>query len=193
MNCAERVAGHVDGEAVVTAGLFQRRGTAAGIGDEGGLPTGMDPQREAPGFPSNTILAVTDGPALYAFHRDPRDGLIGRWPLGDVGARLDARESDLNHLEIVGTWELVLTFPDGRSAAFECSRRNDDCKATCRAIADGAAELARNLPLPRSLDPGFTDWDPDDMDTWDERIVVVADDGDFLEWQREWLADNDGA
>ena len=109
MNCAERVAGHVNGEAVVAAGLFQRRGTAATIGDEGGLPTGADPEREAPGFPSNTILAVTDTQALYAFHRDPRVGLIGQWPLGEVGAKLDARESNLNHLEIVGTWELLLT------------------------------------------------------------------------------------
>jgi hypothetical protein len=170
MDCAERVAGHVDGATVVAAGLFQGR--------------------DAPGFPSNTILAVTDTPALYAFHRDPRDGLIGRWPLGEVGAKLDARESNLNHLEIVGTWELVLTFPDGRSAAFECSKRNDDCKATCRAIADGATELTRNLPRPRSLDPEFTDWDPDDLDTWDERIVMVSDDEDFLKWQREWLAEN---
>jgi hypothetical protein len=46
---------------------------------------------------------VTDAPALYAFHRDPRDGLVGRWPLGEVGAKLDARESNLNYLEIVGT------------------------------------------------------------------------------------------
>ena len=110
-----------------------------------------------------------DAPALYAFHRDPRDGLIGRWPLGEVGAKLDARESNLNYLEIVGMWELLLSFPDGRSAAFECAKRNDDCKATCHAIAAGAAELTRNLPRPRSLDPDFTDWDPDDMDTWDER------------------------
>jgi hypothetical protein len=143
-------------------------GHAAAIGDEGGLPRGAEPEREAPGFPSNTILAVTDAPALYAFHRDP---------LGEVGAKLDARESNLNHLEIVGTWELLLGFPDGRSAAFECSRRNDDCRATCHAIAADAAELTRNLPRPRSLDPDFTDWDPDDMDTWDERIVMVADDG----------------
>ncbi|HTI74158.1 MAG TPA: hypothetical protein VL634_04125 [Mycobacterium sp.] len=190
MHYAERVADHVNGEAVAAAGLFQRRGTAASIGDEGGLPSGADPEREAPGFPSNTILAVTDTPALYAFHRDPRDGLIGRWPLGDVGAKLDARESDLNRLEIIGTWELLLTFPDGRSAAFECSKRSDDCTATCRAIAAGPGELTRNLPRPRSLDPDFTDWDPDDIDTWDERIVMVADDEDFLEWQREWLADN---
>jgi hypothetical protein len=143
-----------------------------------------------PGFPSNTILAVTDGQALYAFHRDPHDGLIGRWPLGEVGAKLDARESNLNYLEIVGMWELLLSFPDGRSTAFECSKRNDDCKATCHAIAAGAAELTRNLPRPRALDPDFTDWDPDDMDTWDERIVLVADDEDFLDWQRDWLTAN---
>jgi hypothetical protein len=190
MNCAEWVAEHVNGETVVAAGLFQRRGTAAIIGDEGGLPSGADPEREAPGFPSNTIVAVTDGRALYAFHRDPHDGLIGRWPLGEVGAKLDARESNLNYLEIVGMWELLLSFPDGRSAAFECSKRNDDCKATCHAIAAGAAELTRNLPRPRSLDPDFTDWDPDDMDTWDERIVLVADDDDFLDWQRDWLTEN---
>ena len=190
MSYAERVADHVGEETVVAAGLFQRRGTAATIGDEGGLAPCTDPERAAPGFPSNTILAVTDGPVLYAFHRNPRDGLIGRWPLGDVGARLDARESNLNYLEIVGTWELLLTFPDGRSAAFECSKRNDDCKATCHAIASGAIELTRNLPRPRSLDPEFTDWDPDDLDTWDERIVMVADDEDFAEWQREWLAEN---
>jgi hypothetical protein len=40
------------------------------------------------------------------------------------------------------------------------------------------------------LDPDFTDWDPDDLDTWDERIVVVADDEDFLDWQREWLEEH---
>ena len=40
------------------------------------------------------------------------------------------------------------------------------------------------------MDPDFTDWDPDDMDTWDERIVMVADDEDFAEWQRDWLAEN---
>ncbi len=33
--CTERVAGHVNGETVVAAGLFQRRGTAAAIGHEG--------------------------------------------------------------------------------------------------------------------------------------------------------------
>ena len=44
---------------------------------------------------------------------------------------------------------------------------------------------------PRSLDPDFTDWDPEDMDTWDERIVMVADDEDFLDWQRDWLTDDD--
>jgi predicted DNA-binding transcriptional regulator AlpA len=36
-------------------------------------------------------------------------------------------------------------------------------------------------PRPRSLDPDFTDWDPEDIDTWDERIVMVADDEDFLD------------
>ncbi|HEX9498333.1 MAG TPA: hypothetical protein VF926_08130 [Mycobacterium sp.] len=35
MKCTERVAGHVNGETVVAAGLFQRRGTAAAIGHEG--------------------------------------------------------------------------------------------------------------------------------------------------------------
>jgi hypothetical protein len=58
---------------------------------------------------------VTDGQALYAFHRDPHDGLIGRWPLGEVGAKLDARASNLNYLEIVGMWQLLLSFADGRS------------------------------------------------------------------------------
>jgi hypothetical protein len=81
-------------------------------------------------------------------------------------------------------------FPDGRCAAFDCSKRNGDCRATRRAIAGGAAELTRNLSRPRSLDPDFTDWDPEDMSTWDERIVMFADDEDFLEWQRDWLADN---
>jgi hypothetical protein len=71
MNCAERVAEHVNGETVVDAGRS----------------SGADPEREALGFPSNTILAVTDGQALYAFHRDPHDGLIGRWPLGEVGGQ----------------------------------------------------------------------------------------------------------
>jgi len=51
-------------------------------------------------------------------------------------------------------------------------------------------ELTGNLPRARSLDPNFTDWHPDDMDTWDERIVMVADDEDFLDWQRDWLAEN---
>jgi hypothetical protein len=63
-------------------------------------------------------------------------------------------------------------------------------RGTAAAIAAGAAELTRNLPRPRSLDPDFTDWDPDDMDTWDERIVMVADDEDLLDWQRDWLAEN---
>jgi hypothetical protein len=46
------------------------------------------------------------------------------------------------------------------------------------------------LPHPRSLDPALTDWDPDDIDTRDERIVMVADDDDLFEWQREWLAEH---
>jgi hypothetical protein len=134
MKWVERVAGHVGTETVVAAGLFQRRGTSAMIGGESGLPSGATPESAAPGFPSNTILAVTDAPALHAFHRNPTDGLIGRWPLGEVGA------------------------------------------------------LSRNLPAPRSLDPEFTDWDPDDISTWDERIVMVADDDDFAEMRQEWLA-----
>jgi hypothetical protein len=121
MNCAERAAKHLNGETVVASELFQRRSTTAAIGDEGGLPSGADPEREAPGFPSNTILTVTDA-----------------------------------------------------QAAFECSKRNDDFRATCHAIAAGATELTHNLPRPRSLDPDFTDWDPDDIDRWDERIVLVA-------------------
>jgi len=28
------------------------------------------------------------------------------------------------------------------------------------------------------------------MDTWDGRIVMVADDEDFLDWHRDWLAEN---
>lgn len=96
----------------------------------------------------------------------------------------------MNYLEIVGTWELLLTFPAGRSAAFECSKRGDDGKATCRAVESGAADLARNLPGPRSLDPDFTDWDLDDMDTWDERIGMLADGEHFLDWPRDWLAGN---
>jgi hypothetical protein len=79
--------------------------------------------------------------------------LIGRWPLGEVGAKLDARESSLNYLEIVGNVGTAAEFPG------------------------------------RSLDPDFTDWDPDDMDTWDERIVLVADDEDFLDWRRDWLTE----
>jgi hypothetical protein len=88
--------------------------------------------RVAANFGGETVVAA----GLFqrpAFHRDPTDGLIVRWPLN----------------EIVGTWE---------------------------------------RPRPRS-GPEFTDWDPDDIGTWDERIVMVADD-DFAEWQREWLADN---
>ena|SRR6476620_5331020 len=190
MTWAQRVAGHIGGESVVAAALFQRRGSSAMIGDEGGLPSGAASELEAPGFPTNTIFAVTDAGTLYAFHRDPDDGQIGRWPLEEVGARLEERESNWNFFEPVGTWELLLTFPDGRSGAFESAKRGDDCRATCRAIVAGSRELARNLPKPRSLDPDFTDWDPDDLDTWDERIVVVADDEDFLEWQREWLEEH---
>ena len=190
MKWAERVADHVGDETVVTAALFQRRGSSAMTGDEGGIPSGAASELEAPGFPSNTIFALTDAGMLYAFHKNPKDGCIGRWPLAEVGAKLDERQSNWNHFEIVGSWELRLTFPNGRSGAFESSKRDEDCKATCRAIAAGAGELPRNLPKPRSLDPDFTDWDPDDIDTWDERIVVVAGDEDFLEWQREWLEEN---
>jgi hypothetical protein len=100
MNCAERVAGHVNGETVVAAGLFQRHGTAAAIGDEGDCP------------PART-----------------------------------------------------------RSARHRGFRRT-------------------RFSRPRSLDPDFIDWDPEDMDTWDERIVMVADDEDFLEWRRDWLTDH---
>lgn len=189
MKWAEKVASHVGGERVVAAGLFQRRGTAAGAAGDA-VSTGVDPERKAPGFPANTLFAVTDTPTLYAFFRDPRDGMIGCWPLKDVGAKLDADESDLNNLAVVAFWELRLSFPDGRSAAFECARRSDEATATCSVIAAVAAELTSNLPRPRSLDPEFTDWDPDDLDTWDERIVMVADDEDFAEWQREWLAEN---
>ncbi len=114
MSYAERVAEHVAEANVVAAGLFQRRGTAVSIGADGGSPATHDPEREAPGFPSNTILAVTDAPALYAFHRNPGDGMIGRWPLGEVGAKYDTRESNVNHLEFVGTAELLLTFPTAR-------------------------------------------------------------------------------
>jgi hypothetical protein len=42
------VAAHVDGETVKAAGVFQRRGTVAAIGDEGGPPSGAEPEREAP-------------------------------------------------------------------------------------------------------------------------------------------------
>jgi hypothetical protein len=119
MTWAQRVAGHIGGESVVAAALFQRRGSSAMIGDEGGLPSGAASELEAPGFPTNTIFAVTDAGTLYAFHRDPDDGQIGRWPLEEVGARLEERESNWNFFEPVGTWELLLTFPDGRSGAFE--------------------------------------------------------------------------
>jgi len=128
MTWAQRVAGHIGGESVVAAALFQRRGSSAMIGDEGGLPSGAASELEAPGFPTNTIFAVTDAGTLYAFHRDPNDGQIGRWPLEEVGARLEERESNWNFFELV--------------------------------------------------------------DTWDERIVVVVDDEDFLEWQREWLEEH---
>jgi hypothetical protein len=56
-------------------------------------------------------------------------------------ATYDTRESNFNHLEFVGAAELLLTFPDGSSAAFECGKRNDDCRAVCLAIAAGAGEL----------------------------------------------------
>jgi hypothetical protein len=39
---------------------------------------------------------------------------------------------------------------------------------------NGAVELTRNLPRPRSLDPDVTDRGPNDADTLDERIVLVA-------------------
>jgi hypothetical protein len=165
MSYAERVADHIEGANVVAAGLFQRRGTAASIGAEPGS-LGHDPDREAPGFPSNTILAVTDGPALYAFHRNPGDGLIGRWPLGEVGAKYDTRESNLNHLEFAGTAELLLTFPDGSAAAFECgsetttagpyawrSRRE---RANSPAICRGHGHWTPNSPTgtPTTWTPG---------------------------------------
>lgn len=190
MKWAQRIAGHVGGETVQCAALLQRRGTAARIGDDGTLPS---PEYEAPGFPSNTIFAVTDAGTLYAFHKNPNDGLIGSWTLADVGAKLDERANDWNHFQITGTWELHLTFPDGRSAAFESSKRDEDCRNTCRAIAAGAGDLTRNLPPPRSLDPDFTDWDPNDVDTWDERIVQIEDEAEFLEWQREWIDENTAA
>lgn len=66
MKLADRIDVHVGGESVVAAGLFQRRGTSAMIGEVSGLPSGATPEQAAPGFPSNNILAVTDSPALYA-------------------------------------------------------------------------------------------------------------------------------
>jgi hypothetical protein len=89
MKWADRVAGHVGDETVVSAALFQRRGTAAHIGDEGGMPSGAPPELEAPGFPSNTTFALTDAGMLYAFHKNPKDGrrgLSGDLP-GDRGRR----------------------------------------------------------------------------------------------------------
>lgn len=74
----------------------------------------------------------------------------------------------------------MLPVPDGSSAVFECGKRDDDCRALCLAFAAGAGELTGNQPRPRS-------WDPDGIGTWDERIVMVADDEDFAQWQREWL------
>jgi hypothetical protein len=85
---------------------------------------------------------------------------------------------------------LLLTFSEARAAAFESTKRSDDCRATCRAVESGAVDLARNLPGPRSLDPDYNAWNPDDMDTGDERIVMIADDEDFLDWQRDRLAAN---
>jgi hypothetical protein len=46
---------------------------------------------------NGAAIGDEDAPALNAYHRDPRDGLAGRWPLGEVGAKLDARESNLNY------------------------------------------------------------------------------------------------
>ena len=37
---------------------------------------------------------MTDTSALYAFHRDQHDGLIGRWPLGEVGAKAAVPDPD---------------------------------------------------------------------------------------------------
>jgi hypothetical protein len=56
-----------------------------------------------------------------------------------------------------------------------------------------STRFTATLPTVWSLDPDFVDWDPDDVSTWDERIVMVAEDADFDEWQREWLADNGAA
>jgi hypothetical protein len=64
MNCSERVAGHVDGETVVAAGLFQRRGTAAAIGDEGGLPSGANPEWD------ERIVLVADDEDFLEWQRD---------------------------------------------------------------------------------------------------------------------------
>ena len=107
----------------------------------------------------------------------------------DTGIRLVFPPS-ARHLEIVGTWELLLTFPDGRSAAFECSKRTDDCRATCRAIGDGTAELTRNLSRPRSLDPDFTDSDPEGVQHVGRPDCHGRRRRAFLAWQRDWLADN---
>ena len=115
------------------------------IGDEGGIPSGAAAELEAPRFPSNTIFALTDTATLYAFHKNLRDGLIGRWPLAEVGAKLTERESNWNHLELVGTWELLLSFPDGRSGAFESSKRDEDCRAT-NGLRRTASEAASALP-----------------------------------------------
>jgi len=68
------VAGHGGAETVVAAGLFQRRGTLARIGDEGGLPGGAAPEPEAPGLRSNTILAVTGAGGAAGVPHEPRPG-----------------------------------------------------------------------------------------------------------------------
>jgi hypothetical protein len=73
----------------------------------------------------------------------------------------------MNHLEIAGTWELLLTFP--RWSPDSIRMRRAQCRlqvdvARCRI---GRCRSARNLPWPRSLDPDFTDWVHDDMGTWD--------------------------
>jgi hypothetical protein len=39
-----------------------------------------------------------------------------------------------------------------------------------------------------ALDPNWNHLEI--VGTWDERIVMVAGDADFADWQREWLAEN---
>ena len=61
--------------------------------------------------------------------------------------------------------------------------------AARRVIAGGAAEVTRNLPRPRSLDPDVTDPGPRGHGHLRRADCHGHDDEDFLEWRRDGLTD----